>query len=265
MTGARAAVLRVRTEEAMAKQRDWNRDFPDGPAVRGTLDEVPGARDAVVLAHGAGGNRDGKLLVALADALAARGFAVLRIDLPFRQKRAAGPPHPSGAAADREGIRRAAESLRDAYPGRVFLAGSSYGGRQASMLAAEDPRAAAGLPAALLSPTSAGQAGEAAHRALAADLGPGAVRTRHARRFWDSRGARSGSPVVAREVRNPLDRRCRARTRHGSDPARDGPRDGRRDRRRVLSPRRNDLRPIPAGVTANLAMISSTHGGIRSW
>jgi predicted alpha/beta-hydrolase family hydrolase len=49
------------------------------------------------------------------------------------------------AARDREGLRRAVEILREKTPGRVFLGGHSYGGRQASMLAAEQPQLAAGL------------------------------------------------------------------------------------------------------------------------
>ena len=39
---------------------------------------------------------------------------------------------------DREGLRQAVEALR-AIAGSVILGGHSYGGRQASMLAAEDP------------------------------------------------------------------------------------------------------------------------------
>ncbi len=129
----------------MAEQIAWTRDFDEGPAVRGTLHQAAGAQDAVVLAHGAGGNRNGKLLEALGDALADQGFALLRIDLPFRQKRPGGPPHPSKAADDREGIRRAADSLREKYRGRIVVGGSSYGGRQASMLAAEDAEVAGAL------------------------------------------------------------------------------------------------------------------------
>jgi uncharacterized protein len=86
------------------------------------------------------------MLVVLAAALAARGLAVLRCDLPYRQARRTGPPHPADAARDREGLRRAVEVLRRRYPGRIFLGGQSYGGRQASMLAAEEP----GLADALL-------------------------------------------------------------------------------------------------------------------
>jgi predicted alpha/beta-hydrolase family hydrolase len=46
---------------------------------------------------------------------------------------------------DRKGLERAADSLRGEVAGPVYLGGSSYGGRQASMLAAEKANIAAGL------------------------------------------------------------------------------------------------------------------------
>jgi predicted alpha/beta-hydrolase family hydrolase len=100
----------------------------------------------VVLTHGAGGNCTAPLLVAVAEALSAAGAVVLRYDLPFRRKRAFGPPSPATAEADRAGIRDAALRMRALATGPVILAGHSYGGRQSSMLAAEEP----GLGAALL-------------------------------------------------------------------------------------------------------------------
>lgn len=115
------------------------------PPVRGHLHEgkIPGA--ALVLTHGAGGNCDSPLLVALADAFAAQGVTVLRCDLPFRQKKPSGPPSPANAKDDQAGLRRAAELLRAHCRGPVFLGGASYGGRMASMLAAAGPAVAAGL------------------------------------------------------------------------------------------------------------------------
>ena len=92
--------------------------------------------DGLVLTHGAGGNARAPLLVALGEAFAARGLTVLRYDLPFRQASRTAPPRPSGAARDREGLRTAVTSLKSRLGGRVFLGGQSYGGRQASMLAA---------------------------------------------------------------------------------------------------------------------------------
>jgi predicted alpha/beta-hydrolase family hydrolase len=70
---------------------------------------------------------------------------VLRCDLPFRQRRRSGPPSPAGAAADRAGLRDAVAVLRSQVAGAVFLGGQSYGGRQASMLAADEPAIAAAL------------------------------------------------------------------------------------------------------------------------
>ena len=64
---------------------------------------------------------------------------VLRCDLPFRQRRPIGPPFPAQAKEDREGLRLAVEAVRHLVSGSVHLGGHSYGGRQASMLAAELP------------------------------------------------------------------------------------------------------------------------------
>jgi uncharacterized protein len=108
--------------------------------VRGFLhrpDDATG--DGLVLTHGAGGNCDAPLLVAAAAAFSAAGLHVLRVDLPFRQKRPSGPPSPAGAAADREGLRRAVTALRAIVPGAITLGGQSYGGRQATLLAADEP------------------------------------------------------------------------------------------------------------------------------
>ena len=95
--------------------------------------------DGIVLTHGASSNARAPLLVALADVFGARGLTVFRYDLPFRQARSAGPPSPGGAARDREGLRGAVQSIRASVSGRVFLGGHSYGGRQASILAAGEP------------------------------------------------------------------------------------------------------------------------------
>jgi hypothetical protein len=125
----------------------FQRAAPGQPAVRGFLHRpaLP-ARDGLVLSHGAGGNSSAKLLVALGNAFAEVGLSVLRCDLPYRQDRPKGPPFPSGAARDREGLRQAVSELRSILPGgRVYLGGLSYGGRQASMLLAEQPGLADGL------------------------------------------------------------------------------------------------------------------------
>lgn len=111
--------------------------------VRGVLQRPEECCGGIVLAHGAGSDCDSPLVTAVARAFAETGFASLRIDLPFRQERPKGPPHPGTAARDRAALREAAELLRPF--GSVCLAGHSYGGRQASMLAAEDPALARSL------------------------------------------------------------------------------------------------------------------------
>ncbi len=116
------------------------------PPVRGFLHTPESANgNALVLAHGAGGNCDAKLLVAIAQAFGEAGFTVLRINLPFRQERPFGPPSPGGAARDREGLRRAVELIKKKAASHVFLGGHSYGGRQATMLAAENAGLVDGL------------------------------------------------------------------------------------------------------------------------
>ena len=119
-------------------------DVSGDPDVRGVLHAAAGP-DGLVLTHGAGGNKDAALLVAVAGAFAARGVTVLRCDLPYRQHRARGAPSPAGAARDRAGLRAALQALRPRVSGRLFLGGHSYGGRQASMLLAEDPALASAL------------------------------------------------------------------------------------------------------------------------
>jgi len=110
------------------------------PPVRGLLHRPESASgDSLILTHGAGGNAQMALLVALAEAFAGAGFAVLRCELPFRQQRPYGPPRPGDAARDRENLKHAVGAMRKLLPGRLFLGGQSYGGRQASMLVAEQP------------------------------------------------------------------------------------------------------------------------------
>ena len=118
----------------------------DAAGVRGFLHR-PARRigPGIVLTHGAGSDCNAPLLVKLANALSAAGFTVLRCDLPFRQARPRGPPSPATAAADRAGLKAAVELLRGLADGDVLLAGQSYGGRQASLLAADEPTLATGL------------------------------------------------------------------------------------------------------------------------
>ena len=151
------------------------REFSDrvlDPQVVGFLHtpETPSG-DGLVLTHGAGGNAQAPLLRAVAEAFSEAGFTVLRCNLPFRQARSFGPPGPADAARDRAGLKNAVAALRKTMseeamgapplagvarsgdfrdkgqtgPGKLFLGGHSYGGRQSSMLCAQEPGLAAGL------------------------------------------------------------------------------------------------------------------------
>jgi predicted alpha/beta-hydrolase family hydrolase len=125
------------------------RAFTDDSAelrVRGFLHqpETPTGQ-ALVLTHGAGSNAAAPLLVALADVFTTAGFTVLRCDLPYRQLRTHGPPGPGDAARDRAGLSNAITTMKKIISGRIFLGGHSYGGRQASMLCAEQPELVSGL------------------------------------------------------------------------------------------------------------------------
>jgi len=101
--------------------------------------------DGLVLSHGAGSNAQAPLLIALAEVFAETGFTVLRCDLPFRQVRSFGMPGRGDAARDRQGLKNAVAALRQVAPGRICLGGHSYGGRQSTMLCAEEPGLAEGL------------------------------------------------------------------------------------------------------------------------
>jgi predicted alpha/beta-hydrolase family hydrolase len=107
--------------------------------VRGYLHVASADADCLILTHGAGANCQSPLLKALADAFFASGITVLRCDLPFRQARPHGPPLRGSAERDQEGLRATVAAMRRQSPGRIFLGGHSYGGRQASMLAAAQP------------------------------------------------------------------------------------------------------------------------------
>jgi predicted alpha/beta-hydrolase family hydrolase len=121
-------------------------DISLDPYVRGFLHRAATpSKDGLVLTHGAGSNSKAPLLVALAEAFSGAGVTVLRCDLPYRQSRPFGPPGPGDAARDRQGLKNAVAALRKLVPGRMFLGGHSYGGRQSSMLCADDVGLVEGL------------------------------------------------------------------------------------------------------------------------
>jgi predicted alpha/beta-hydrolase family hydrolase len=121
-------------------------DLDAEPVIRGFLHLPPVSNgSAMVLTHGAGSNCQAKLLVEMSSALAVSGFTVLRFDLPFRSARPQGPPRPGSAERDREGLRRAVSIMREKTGGHLFLGGHSYGGRQSTILVAEEPELVEGL------------------------------------------------------------------------------------------------------------------------
>lgn len=101
--------------------------------------------NALVLTHGAGSRANAPLLMALSGAFAASGVLVYRYTLPFRLARPHGSPFPAGAAKDRAGVQAALDKIRGLAAGRIVAGGHSYGGRQTTMLAAENPSAADAL------------------------------------------------------------------------------------------------------------------------
>lgn len=114
--------------------------------VRGFLHQPSvSAENCLILTHGAGANCTSSLLVSVATAFCEAGWMVLRCDLPFRQARPHGPPPRGSAERDQQGLRAAVASMQRQSSARIFLGGHSYGGRQASMLAASCPGLVEGL------------------------------------------------------------------------------------------------------------------------
>lgn len=92
---------------------------------------------AVLLTHGAGGNRDARLLKNICDVWADHGWLAVRYNLPYRRRRPKGPPSGS-AAADQAGVVEAVEYIRTEFvDGPIVAGGHSYGGRMTSMAVAD--------------------------------------------------------------------------------------------------------------------------------
>jgi predicted alpha/beta-hydrolase family hydrolase len=115
---------------------------PDLESIGGVAHRPAGrAAGVVVLTHGAGGNRDSPLLIAVCEQWAVRGWLAIRYDLPYRRRRPKGPP--SAAATDLAGVTDAIAVARDALvdttgsAGPVIAGGHSYGGRLTSMAVAQ--------------------------------------------------------------------------------------------------------------------------------
>lgn len=102
---------------------------------------------ALLLAHGAGSDRNSAALVTVAERLDAAGVPSLRFDYPYR---IAGRKAPDRAPVLEAATREAAAALAQRTglpPARLVLGGRSMGGRYCSMVvgAEEDPVPALGL------------------------------------------------------------------------------------------------------------------------
>src|SRR5690606_15694306 len=92
-------------------------------------------RGTVLVAHGAGAGMEHPFLVGFTDALNARGFSTLRFNFPYREQ---GRRMPGPAAHAIATWRAAVAHVRAHSPeGQLWAAGKSYGGRMASMAAAD--------------------------------------------------------------------------------------------------------------------------------
>jgi predicted alpha/beta-hydrolase family hydrolase len=95
-----------------------------------------GADDALFVAgHGAGGNMSDRSMVAAANALRARGFGVVRFNFLYRERGSSRPDPMPKCMSVFEAV--GARARAELSPRRLIIGGRSFGGRAASMLAAE--------------------------------------------------------------------------------------------------------------------------------
>jgi len=112
-------------------------DVQDGLRVSARLALPARARACYVLAHGAGAGMDHPFLRASAEELGALGFATLRYQFPYMERRSRRPdPPPLCHAAVRAAVAAAAR-LAPALP--LFAGGRSFGARMTSQAQALEP------------------------------------------------------------------------------------------------------------------------------
>lgn len=110
--------------------------------VSGLWAPASGAVATIALAHGAGAGMDHPFLAGLSGALAADGVSVLRFVFPYVEAGRRMPGPAAHAVATWAGVQA---WLDAAAPGPYAAVGKSYGGRMASVAAAEGVIAPAGL------------------------------------------------------------------------------------------------------------------------
>ena len=103
-------------------------------AVYDAADADP-TRVVFVFAHGAGGNRDDRSMLAARDALRARGISTVRFNFLYKER---GSGRPDAMPLLQQTVAAVAERTREALrPELLIIGGRSMGGRAASMLAAD--------------------------------------------------------------------------------------------------------------------------------
>lgn len=119
-------------------------ELPAGPADVSCDVVVPAqAWSAVAIAHGAGARMDHPFLVGFSDALNAAGIATLRFNFPYAEAGRRMPGPASHAIATWRAVMAELAVRVPEVPS--FAAGKSYGGRMASMAAADGVIAPVGL------------------------------------------------------------------------------------------------------------------------
>lgn len=112
-------------------------DLPTGAVSVTTAWSEPDddSRGVVAIAHGAGAGMDHPFLVGFAEALRVSGFTTVRFNFPYVE---AGRRMPGPAAHALLTWRAVVDSIRAERPdATIWACGKSYGGRMASMAAAE--------------------------------------------------------------------------------------------------------------------------------
>ena len=95
-----------------------------------------GARNMLLLGHGASSNMRSPLVSTLAERLEARGVATFRYNFPYSEKGGGRNSNATCVAT----VRSAASAARDAAPGlKLFAGGHSFSGRMTSTAASESP------------------------------------------------------------------------------------------------------------------------------
>lgn len=120
-------------EQAAEREISVTVPLPAGPVeIPVVIGEVDGAEATVIVAHGAGAGKDHPFLTGFTDALRREGLSTARFDFPY----VVAGRHMPGPATHAILAWRA---VVDAVPGTgiVVGGGKSYGGRMASMAAAE--------------------------------------------------------------------------------------------------------------------------------